>query len=721
MVEKRNSDTEYNDILLDRRSALTWTGSALLTSSVGGALAIDESSRNSTAEQSSELTVGANYYPWYGRGTHVDWLDETVEDPVLGSYDSRDPEVIDQHLEWCRAYGIDWLSMSWWGQQSAEDVTIRDHVLSRELGETEFSIFYETPGILTDSGDSTFNLDDGENREQLVSDVAYLADTYFTNPQYRRIDDRPVLYLYIAGTFRGDIAGAFEAMRDASPEGLYIVADLIRFGPPLEEHEPVIEAADAVTSYNMYSPQDDINEDFVERATDVYDQWVDPLARANTEFIPVVIPGYDDTELEHVSRDNPPLHASPELFREFCQEATPYATDGASSIFITSFNEWYENTQIEPSGQFGTEYLNVVSEEFGTTNDRSDSNPTEVELQFGRTVPEDELEGGMENPRDLAFQCFAIDILNSSGEAVASYDIGSEGAEPGFESGAYQREQIPDEDGETSSWRWFGGPEARTVIHIDGALEDVDSLVLHGGAAEGTIETNCFRDGQYTDTVGIDGRSPDDYRCYLTAPGAGSLRATTRDVASVGPTSATLRGSIAELTDSASVYFNWRQQGDSDWNRSSEQTLSTPGAFSTDLDGLAPASDYEYQAVAEPSDGGPAHGGLVQFTTDVGNDAPAIDSYELTDVGASDSHLAVSTRWEVSDENGDLDTAILQVFRDSGSLVDATTTDITGYSASTSGTDGVTVRYPDGETFTVRLTVVDSYGNSASQTRTVTT
>jgi len=478
----------------------------------------DEQQDEPTDQPTSDLTVGAHYYPWYGRGTHVDWPAESPEQPVLGSYDARDPEIIAQHLEWCQDYGVDWLSMSWWGQNSPEDITIRDYILEQSLGETTFSIFYETPGMLTADSDGTFNLSSSQNREQLISDVEYLSDTYFTHPAYRRIDGRPVFYLYIAREYRGDIAAIFDALRDASADGLYIIADLIRFGPPLDTDDPLIEAADAVTSYSMYSPLDDINDRFVERATDVYDYWTEPLAQADTEFMPVVLPGYDDSELTHVDRDNPPLEASPELFREFCREAQPYVTDGANSIFITSFNEWYENTQIEPSERYGTAYLDIVREEFGSVQQEPSEELIEVGFQFDRTVPEDELVPGITDPRELAVQCFAIELRDETGSVITSYNIGTENSEPEFGIGAYPPEQLDDVDGEEGSWRWFGGEQAETTLYVSSQFNDAHSLVLRGGAAEGDIDVSINWNGILTDSVTIEGRSPDDHEFSLTEP-----------------------------------------------------------------------------------------------------------------------------------------------------------------------------------------------------------
>lgn len=767
MVNNRDRAETEDRIPLSRRSMLSLTGSGMLATLGGGAFGSYDTASGMATDQSTVPTVGANYYPWYGRGTHVDWTDETPEDPILGEYDSRDPEIIDQHLEWCRTYGIDWLSMSWWGQNSPEDVTIRDHILPRSQSDVEFSIFYETPGLLTATDNNTYDLDSSENRNQIVGDVEYLSETYFTNSQYRRIDGRPVLYLYIAGTFRGDIEAAFDAMRSASPDGLYIIADLIRFGPPLDKDIPILEAADAVTSYNMYAPLDDINDNFVDRATDVYDDWVDPLANANTEFIPVSIPGYDDTELEHVSRDNPPLEASPDLFREFCQKAQPYVTNGANSIFITSFNEWYENTQVEPSGSFGTEYLEVIQDEFDTeTDDTATDEPIEIALQFNRTVSEDELTDGIENPRELALQSFEISITDETGYVVESFDIGVESNEPEFGSGVYQPEELSESDGVNSTWRWFGGPDATTTFYLDSSLDSARSLVVHGGAAEGTIDVTILRNGEQTDTQSIEGRPPEDYQFSLSRPEETETKLElqfSRTVAEESlvdgiedPRELAVRGfELAMLDDAGEAVTSYdigiegeepafgigaylREQlpdtdgTDGSWRWFGGSQARTTMYFDGSIDDIHSlvlragtvegAVDVSVLRNGELTDNLTIDGRepndyeLTFASPKTINDRPVIDNYSVSEVGSTDPHLEMDADWEVSDENGNLDTVILQLLHESGAIADAATIDVSGHSASSS-TGGLSVEYVDGKEFRAVLTVVDTYGQSVSETQ----
>jgi hypothetical protein len=86
-----------------------------------------------TYAQSAKIPVGVFYYAWYngtGSSTCPDsghWNSTTtpqwaVEDnPLIGFYNSSDPNVIKQQLEEFKEIGIDFLIISWWGPNSFED------------------------------------------------------------------------------------------------------------------------------------------------------------------------------------------------------------------------------------------------------------------------------------------------------------------------------------------------------------------------------------------------------------------------------------------------------------------------------------------------------------------------------------------------------------------------------------------------------------------------
>jgi hypothetical protein len=441
----------------------------------------------------TDRLVGAHYYPWYEmHGGHQNWTDRTPSDPLLGEYAADDSEVIDRHLDWCLDHGIRWLSASWWGPDSGSDAALKGAVLDAERAdEMQFSILYETPGRLEEFD---FDLDRSRARERLREDFEYLEAAYFGRDNYLRMYGRPVVFFYIAHALRGDVAGAFEeAARnlDADP---YVLAD-VPFGAPPDAH-PVTQAADAVTTYNPYSPRSDIEEvfhDLYERGNQVMHLGAEA---ADVDFVPAVIPGFDDTELPDSQRpDHPVLSPSPERYERVAEQVAPHLGD-AQAVLVTSFNEWYEDTQIEPGEDYGTEYLELTANRLATGESPGYS-PEGVtfKLDFNKTIVPAEVNPESDDTRRLSFAVSGLRFLDGDEELVA-YDIGTPGEEPLFVEGTHGAASNDDE-----TWRWLGGQFAEATTFVETDVSSADRAILTGFPMRSGIEADVFFDGEKTDRV----------------------------------------------------------------------------------------------------------------------------------------------------------------------------------------------------------------------------
>ena len=78
----------------------------------------------------------------------------------------------------------------------------------------------------------------------------------------------------------------------------------------------------------------------------------DRMARENgLAFIPNVMPGYDDTRLR--GRDRATLdRQGGSFYRSFWKMASPFVTAEQPFLIITTFNEWHEGTELEPSREY---------------------------------------------------------------------------------------------------------------------------------------------------------------------------------------------------------------------------------------------------------------------------------------------------------------------------------------------------------------------------------
>lgn len=452
--------------------------------------------------------VGAHYYPWYEmHGGHENWADDSIETPVLGEYAADEPAVIDQHLTWCLEHGINWLSMSWWGEGSGSDRALSTAITEAEkFDEVEFSILYETTRLRK----FDFDLNDERARDKLRSDLQYLEQEYFGEDNYLQFDGRPVIFLYVARELSGNVEAAFESIFDTLDTKPYILADL-SFGASLGTAQ-IASVLDGITSYNPYSARKDIESVF----HDLYRQGLETMnlsaQASDVDFVPVIIPGFNDTAIPDSQReDNPILSATPERYEHVCEQVNPHLAD-SRAVLITSFNEWYENTQIEPSERFGTTYLDITAQQLAT-GESAGYNPAgkTFSLDFNQTIVPSEVNNSSSDDRQLAFMAQELSFFAGQ-EQVVAYDIGVPDEEPIFFQGAFGTAQ---NDGAT--WRWLGGPTEKASLFVTRELNGVNRAVLRGlPIRSGEISATVMFDGTKTDTVNFGPRELQTFDLNLT-------------------------------------------------------------------------------------------------------------------------------------------------------------------------------------------------------------
>jgi hypothetical protein len=140
-----------------------------------------------------------------------------------------------------------------------------------------------------------------------------------------------------------------------------VIGDQVYWADPgSTQTQQVLEAVDAVTAYNMHTSTPGIDDGFVFDAIAQYEAWEAALADRSVAFVPDVIPGFDDTAVRPEA-DHPAIERSPARFRAFVEGVAPLSDDDLGMTFVTSFNEWHEDTQIEPAEGYGTAYLEALA------------------------------------------------------------------------------------------------------------------------------------------------------------------------------------------------------------------------------------------------------------------------------------------------------------------------------------------------------------------------
>jgi len=145
--------------------------------------------------------IGAYYYPWHGDFPGGHGFDDTLrhhlvppQAPAIGTYSNRDAATIAAHIDQSHRGKIDFWAVSWWGPSSAEDVTFREHILkSPRASELKYAIHYESPGRLGKMSDPNF--------AALIPDFRHFGTNYFSNPNYLKINNRPVVFIYLTRAY----------------------------------------------------------------------------------------------------------------------------------------------------------------------------------------------------------------------------------------------------------------------------------------------------------------------------------------------------------------------------------------------------------------------------------------------------------------------------------------------------------------------------------------
>lgn len=461
-----------------------------------------------TTPVESDRLIGIHYYAWWGRGTH--WENGYDGIPVLGEYNSRDSNVIEQHLDWLGRAGINWLSFSWWGRDSWSDETIGNYLLkSAAIEDFEFSILYETQKLL-DQGSNGWrtDFDSRANREQFISDIEYLADAYFSRDNYLHFDGRPVLYLYTSSGFEGDFNRARREAERRIDQELYFVGDF-----PFQEWTPAkatdLDFFDGLSNYSaFYEPWDDINDVVPGQPRHKYTEWLLRAKSTGIDFIPTLSRGFDKTShYQQSSKELPILEGSPQSFASWCEATRGSIDPDRSAVLVTSFNEWHEGTQFEPGREYGTGYLDVVKSHVSSADYRHRNLDAiaRIVLRPGRTIAEHEVnpDSTEERSRDLAFTIASFELENAESGWAKRYDISPGVNSPYFIEGVFSY---------NPRWerRWCGGSNKRVIfgvpwsdvrkatdLRISCAPQyELGDLAVVGGLMNGTSSARTFVRGQ---------------------------------------------------------------------------------------------------------------------------------------------------------------------------------------------------------------------------------
>lgn len=309
--------------------------------------------------------MAAYYYPWYGPDFHgrsyFRRLLDPPQQPLLGEYDDSKPETIAQHVRWSTQANIHTWIASWWGPGNRTDSTIREVILPHpefQMMRMRVALFYETNGRLKERQDGSWDL------SNVAPDLEYIAQHYFDNPHYLRIQGRPVLFIYLTRSLhkRGLLQQVVRIMREAATKkghnNMFLVGDHVWQNAPKTpvEYKP-FRWLDGVTNYDVFGNLKSKGDCYArQKGLDQYNTrqvaWRKACRTSGTRcaFVPSVSPGFNNKgKLLPLSRKLDERAEPGSLFRSMLKNALSATDERADHLaVITSWNEWHEDTAIEP-------------------------------------------------------------------------------------------------------------------------------------------------------------------------------------------------------------------------------------------------------------------------------------------------------------------------------------------------------------------------------------
>ncbi len=288
--------------------------------------------------------VLAFYYMWYNPST---WSANTMSDLPANRYTSSSDALIDQQVNEASGAGITGFISSWWG---AGDKTDKNFVklLAHSAALENRTHYHFASSIYFECDAPAFN-----GPGNIASGLQYLTAHYGNDAHFFHWQGKPVFFFWDP-LGQGRTLAEWAAIRSQVDPGRQTIWSAEGVDTAL------LSVFDGIHLFSggywglQSNTMTTVDQGFRAKI-DAYDK----ANGTQKIWAAGIIPGYDDTHVPGrvgayiVPRNN----------------GSTYSTSWASAIAskpdwitITSFNEWFEGSMIEPSATYGNEYLNITQQ-----------------------------------------------------------------------------------------------------------------------------------------------------------------------------------------------------------------------------------------------------------------------------------------------------------------------------------------------------------------------
>ena len=277
-------------------------------------------------------------YPWYLYST---WTTSgRLRDRPMSLYSNENPEEVAHSLADAHAAGLDGVIVSWVGNMTWSDRRLRIVLDQAQALGLKVSILVETLEAIDVLPDGT----SGPSPDKVRRWLEKAVDTFSSHPGFLNVHGQPVIFVYAVDAFTHDDWTTIAASLAETSRHVHLLADAT-------DPSFLDSFAGAFTYATATTPLDQLRQSEANqvRTTQSYNLLHDGARRIAAG---TVSPGYDDRLLD---RDHPTMVDRADGAFYDAQWATALAAR-PDWILVTSWNEFYENTHIEPSVLYGHIY-----------------------------------------------------------------------------------------------------------------------------------------------------------------------------------------------------------------------------------------------------------------------------------------------------------------------------------------------------------------------------
>jgi len=346
----------------------------------------------------TDYLLGALHFPGWRQGLHGGWqpLQAFPErTPLLGYYDEGDPEVTDWEIKWALEHGITFFVYCWYRKEECVGKPVNEsalylqhaihegHFHARYGDRFRFALLWEN-----DNAGGVDSLKDLENNL-----MPYWIEHYFSRPNYLKVDNRPVLFVYRVRPLLDHFGSAervrelFDRMRelcrDAGFDGIVLPAGS-RFQPSDLPTWTVACGLDYAFAYGWHmqvngSPPEQIIRSQLFSMTR-WQNW------GQIPLLPTASMGWDPRPWQRPDPFQdayyPPTmirwQLNPSDYRTLLVRIRKLMADlpedslGRRMLLLDNWNEWGEGHYLAPHRQYGFGYIQAVREVFTKADNEPD-------------------------------------------------------------------------------------------------------------------------------------------------------------------------------------------------------------------------------------------------------------------------------------------------------------------------------------------------------------